>query len=354
MEQTTEQEKNTQAVVEELHKATNGGKSSYSFLRNELPTQSQIKIGDIFQVLVVGGTVCKTALIRRDSDGMTILARSESAQPPFLDDRTFFDFLKSKIIGHIPFISLNFAYPLTPVLREGRLDGVLVSGMKENTFEGLVGKPIGEMIEREFPNHTVIVANDTICTLMAGLSVYDTDILACGIVGTGVNFAYFESPHVAINLEAANFAAFTQSPEGQEIDTLSSRPGSALFEKETAGAYLFQHFNLRVKKLGLNHPGVASTLELKQAMYSPDLQIANLARSLMTRSAKLIAAQIAGIARFKKRDMVFIMEGSLFWEGDIYKPTVEETLKGLLPSQNVLLVRLTNSPITGAAELAMQ
>jgi hexokinase len=352
MDQVTEQERNTQAVVAELQKATNGEKTSYPFLRNPLPSSGLVKTGDIFQVLVVGGSVCKSALIRKDSDGMTILARSETSQPPFLDSETFFTFLRTKIISHIPIISLNFAYPLTPLSREGRLDGVLVAGMKENTFEGLVGKPIGEMVEREFPNHRVVVANDTICTLLAGLSVYDTEVLACGIVGTGVNFAYFDSAHEAINLEAANFAAFTQSPEGQEIDSLSSRPGSALFEKETGGAYLYQHFNLKVKKLGLNHPGLASTLELKQAMYSPDLQIANLARALMTRSAKLIASQIAGITRFKKRDMVFVMEGSLFWEGDIYRPTVEETLKSLLPTQNVLLVHLTNSPITGAAELA--
>jgi hexokinase len=349
----TEQEKNTQAVVEELHKASAGQKTSYPFLKNQLPSSALVKVGDIFQVLVVGGSVCKTALIRRDSDGMTILARSETSQPPFLDAATFFDFLKTKIIAHIPLISLNFAYPLTPELREDRLDGVLVTGMKENTFEGLVGTPIGEMIERQFPNHRVVVANDTICTLLAGLSVYESDVLACGIVGTGVNFAYFESPKEAINLEAANFAAFAQSPEGQEIDTLSSHPGSALFEKETAGAYLYQHFNLKVKKMGLNHSGLSSTLELKQAMYSPDLQVANLARSIMTRSAKLIATQIAGLARFRKRDMVFVMEGSLFWEGDIYKPTVEDTLKTLLPSQNVLLVRLTNSPITGAAQLVM-
>lgn len=349
----TEQEKNTEAVISDLERAARDEQSSYPYLRNKLPTHNLVKPGDIFQILVLGGTVTKTALVRRDSDGITYLARSESPQPPFYDKDTFFQYLRSKIVNDIPLISLNFAYPLSPILRDNRLDGILVSGMKENTFNGLVGKPIGEMIEREFPNHKVVVANDTICTLLAGLSVYEPDILACGIVGTGVNFAYFENPHEAINLEAANFTHFTQSDEGKEIDRLSSRPGSALFEKETAGAYLYQHFNLKVRNVDPSFPPLTSTLEMKQAMYSPNLQIANLARSLMIRSAKLIATQIAGITRYKKRDMVFVMEGSLFWEGDIYKPTVEETLKALLPSQSVTIVQLQNSPLQGAAQLIM-
>lgn len=349
----TEQERITDAVLSELERAAREESSSFPYLKHVLPTHNLVKPGDIFQVLVLGGTVTKTALLRRDSDGITFLARSESPQPPFYDEITFFQFLRTKIVQDIPLVSLNFAYPLSPMLRENRLDGVLVSGMKENSFNGLVGKPVGEMIEREFPSHKVVVANDTICTLLAGLSVYEADILACGIVGTGLNFAFFKNPHEAINLEAANFSDFAQSEEGKEIDNLSSRPGSALFEKETAGAYLYQHFNLKVKKLGLPFPPLASTLEMKQAMYSPNLQVANLARSLMVRSAKLIAAQIAGITKFKKRDMVFIMEGSLFWEGDIYKPTVEETLKTLLPAQTVTLVQIQNSPVKGAAQLIM-
>lgn len=349
----SEQERNMQAVLTELQKADRGEPSSFPFLRHQFPAQGLVKPGDIFQVLVLGGTVTKTALLRRDSDGITFLARSESAQPPFYDETTFFNYLRTKIVHDIPLISLNFAYPLSPIVRDNRLDGVLVSGMKENTFNGLVGKPIGEMIEKEFPSHKVVVANDTICTLFAGLSVYEPDILACGIVGTGLNFAFFANPHEAINLEAANFTGFTQSEEGKEIDRLSSRPGSALFEKETAGAYLYQHFNLKVKKMGLDFPPLASTLEMKQAMYSPHLEIANLARSLMVRSAKLIASQIAGITLYKKRDMVFVMEGSLFWEGDIYKQTVEETLHTLLPNQTVTIVQLQNSPIKGAAQLVM-
>ncbi len=349
----TEQEKHVQAVLDELHRAERGEKSSYPYLRNQLPNHHLVKPGDIFQVIALGGTVTRTALIRLDSDGVTFLARSESPQPPFYDSKTFFQFLRTKIVQDISLISLNFAYPLSPTLRDDRLDGVLVSGMKENTFNGLVGKPIGEMIEKEFPSHKVVVANDTICTLLAGLHVYEPDILACGVVGTGVNFAFFTSQHEAINLEAANFTGASQSEEGHEIDRLSSRPGSALFEKETSGAYLYQHFNLKVKKLGLNFPPIATTLEMKQAMYSPNLQIANLARSVMVRSAKLIAAQIAGITKYKKRDMVFVMEGSLFWEGDIYRPTVEQALHDLLPAQSVTLVHIEDSPIKGGAQLIM-
>lgn len=343
----------TKAVTTELQQANRGEASSFPYLRYELPPSNLVKPGDIFQAIIIGGSMFKTALLRRDPEGVTVLTRSEEAQPPFSDAKTFFDYLRPKIVPHIPLISLNFAYPLSPQIREGRLDGILVSGMKEHKFEGMVGNPIGEMIEQAFPAHKVIVANDTVCTLLAGLSVYEADIIACGIVGTGLNFAFFESDHEAINLEAANFTGFPKSEDLPVIDEASARPGTALFEKETAGAYLYQHFNYKLKKHGLTHPPLTSTLELKQTIYSSDPQVAHIARSIMLRSAKLVACQIAGITRFKGRDMYFVMEGSLFWEGDIYRPTVEETLRLLLPSNSPSLVHIADSSIMGAAQLAM-
>ena len=46
------------------------------------------------------------------------------------------------------YVVINFAYPVTPLLRDGRLDGVLLRGMKENRFTGLVGQEIGGSIEK--------------------------------------------------------------------------------------------------------------------------------------------------------------------------------------------------------------
>ncbi|PIP51924.1 hypothetical protein COX09_04455 [Candidatus Beckwithbacteria bacterium CG23_combo_of_CG06-09_8_20_14_all_47_9] len=81
---------------------------------------------------------------------------------------------------------------------------------------------------------------------------------------------------------------------------------------------------------------------------SGDKQIA---RDLFKRAAQLLACQVAGIARFKKRPMVFVMEGSLFWVGYNFRKTVAETVKLLSPDFPVAFKAIKDCGIVGAAKL---
>jgi len=345
----------TTAVTDEIRRAAQGERTSFPFLRNRLPEHALVQPGEVFQVIVIGGSVGRAALLKKEDSRVTVLDTSYHQLPQFADAAVFYDYLSSVAHPDIPHVALNFAYPLDPVFREGRLDGVLVAGMKEHAFDGLVGKPVGQAIEERFPRHQVTAANDTICLLLAGLAdkeaKTDPEEVACGIVGTGVNFAYFETPTEAINLEAANFTTFSRTDEDRLIDEASLRPGSALFEKATAGAYLHQHFNLLVRKLGLSYPQLSSTEELEQALSAGDSQVALLARCLIERSAGLIAAQVAGITNYKARDMTFLMEGSLFWKGSGYRQFVKQQVVKLAGAHQVSFLHQPDSPILGAAQL---
>lgn len=96
---------------------------------------------------------------------------------------------------------------------------------------------------------------------------------------------------------------------------------------------------------------INSTEELNQLSFKKNPIISSLAKDLIKRSAQLVACQVAGITLFKKQDMVFIMEGSLFWKGNNYKQTVIETVKQLVPEYKVDFVEIKNSAILGAAKL---
>jgi hexokinase len=251
-------------------------------------------------------------------------------------------------------LALNFAYPLEPVFENGVLDGRLVSGSKENDFNGMINEKVGQLITddlQEFRGQSLKVscANDTVCLLLSGLTSYKEQELFGGIVGTGVNFAFFTGDRTLVNLESANFDKFSISEAAKHIDRDSIRSGQALFEKEVAGAYLYQHYNFIIEQKNLAFPRLTRTADLGEVAKKDDVS-GEIARNVLDHSASLVACQIAGIAEFKKRDIVGIMEGSLFWKGHNYK-TLVETYLGLLTEYSVTFTRIDDDSILGAAYL---
>ncbi|HLD01326.1 MAG TPA: hypothetical protein VJC10_00460 [Patescibacteria group bacterium] len=345
-----------QNFLEELQKAAKGKKTSLPFIEHQLAPTPIVKNDEVFAVLVIGGSIFKKAIVKRKNNTLEFLKKKQKQQPPFYKKEDLLKFIESELEEDISVLAINFAYPLSPVFENGKLDGKLVSGSKENTFSGLQGEKVGEEIEKyifEKRGKKVIVsvANDTICLLLSGLTSYPWNNLAGGIVGTGINFAIFLSEQRLVNLESASFDKFPQSEEGKEIDGVSTQPGRALFEKETAGAYLFRHFNAIIAKQHLHLTQIASTYELKMIAIKNTPPASTIAKKLIERSAALIACQIGGITKFQDKDMVFVMEGSFFWEEHIYKKLVETYLEKLIPQYNIKFVKVEDSTIFGAAKL---
>src|SRR3989344_6481576 len=341
--------------TQEIRNANAGEKTSLAFIIHDLSPSPIVKDGETFQSLVIGGSVGKIATLKKNEKSIQILDKKEKPLS-FQTEAEFFDFINNGLPDNINALALNFAYALKPVFDNGMLDGFLLAFSKEGKLRGLIGKQIG----REIENHVfekrnkkikVAVANDTVCLLTSGLIKFREEELAGGIVGTGLNFGFFLNKNKLVNLESADFNNFSQSASGKKVDENSSQPSASLFEKETAGAYLYKHFNHILKETGINYPSIASTEELDRVSRANVLRVSEIAQSLLKRSAQLVACQIAGITTFKKRSMIFNMEGSLFWKGNNYKETVEKTVKELVPEYKIDFVEIENSAILGAAKL---
>jgi hexokinase len=340
----------------ELEMSKQGRKTSLPFIIHEIPSSSLVPEGEIFQVLAMGGSVFLNALLQKQRSHYRVIKRESKNTGLFRTKEEFLRFIEKEINPSIRFLAINFAYPLIPVFVRGRLDGILVTGSKENTFNGLAGQRVGEQIEKYILKKanrkiTVSVANDTICLLLSGLTEVAERDIAAGILGTGMNFALFLDKDHPVNLEAANFDKFPQTETGKIIDQQSANPGTALLEKEVSGAYLYKHFNILIKQQHINALSLSTTKELDALLENPNSEAYPIARMLIERSAGFIGAVIAGITMYKKRDMTFVMEGSLFWSARQYRRLVKNYLLSLIPEYTVKFVKIEDSPIFGAAKL---
>ncbi len=352
----TDLQKITNNFAKELADAKSGKKTSLPFIRHQLSLSPKVKKNEVFQVLRIGGSIYQNALVRRINGRIAIVKSTQRPLPVFTTKDVFLNFILKKLDKNCTHLALNFAYPMDPISRDGYLDGRLQTGTKEHKFDGLVGELVGETIEKAAADKLkrtihVALANDTICLLLSGLTQFPAKQLAAGIIGTGMNFAIFLDEKTIVNLEAAGFTKFPQSPEGKLVDKGSIRPGTALFEKEVSGGYLYQHFNIRLHKEGLDFPEIHSTKEMDNIAFKNIPLVSLLAREVSEHSSSLIACQIAGITQFYNRDCTFVIEGSLFWKGYRYKENIGVLVRQLVPQFQVSFVYIEESGVLGAAKL---
>ena len=345
----------TSSFVNGLNQSLQGNKTSLAFIINEIPKTKLVKNGEKFQVMVVGGTIFKSAILLRKDNNLEIISVKEVPTPVLETKEIFLDFILSNLEEDINNLALNFAFPIVPIFEGNELDARLLYPTKEHNFKDLIGEKIGEniradVLKKRNQKLSVSLANDTICLLLSGLTRFKSEDLAAGILGTGFNMAIFLDAEKSVNLEAGNFNKFDPSEEGAEIDRLSEKPGVNIFEKEISGGYLYQHFNLLVKKRKLNYALINSTKELNDLCLENIPQVSDLAREVMDYSASFFAANLAGILEFKKRDLNFVMQGSVFWKGNNYKEKVVEHL-AKITSYKANFFHIDNSDIIGAAKL---
>ncbi len=344
--------------IASLQYKTLESKIDLSYIKNQISTTPHVATGEKFQALVIGGTYYKSAMYEKQQKTICMHESCEGTQPIYKDKKTVFSFIARLLNPSVQKVAINFAFALEPITRDGRLDGRLLQGSKEHTFHDLVGKLVGQELEEyvKFEHGRdiqVSIANDTICLLLSGRSYANASLgLAAGIVGTGLNFAYFETPEVAINLEAANFSAFPHTDELAKVDAGSANPGAALFEKAIAGAYLDKIYNEHIKSVTGNFPPVYDTQQLDNLARSFDGSMASqIAREVLTNSAMLAAAAMAAIATYLNRDMVFVMEGSVFWKGWQYQDNIGKYAQILAPDHSITCIRISESSIMGVAKL---
>lgn len=255
-------------------------------------------------------------------------------------------------------ICLNFAYPLSPEIYKGNLDGRLLSGTKEHKFSGLVGYLVGEWLAESLaePDLQVVVANDVVCLALAGLHNHSAQVnesLLSMVYGTGNNIGMFLDQDTVVNLETGNFNHFDSTPSGLEIDQNSAEPGRQKFEKEVAGAYLEKHFDFYSRKQGLgialNNPG--EFFEILRDKQNPGY---SLAKQITWRCSALLAALLRGLWLYKDRqNLLCNVEGSMYWKTPEMALSLDQWLiKLTVPEGKIRFNQVENSHLIGAGLLA--
>ena len=345
--------------TEELIKASKGIRTSFPFIKNELPKVKSKQA--IFQVISVGGSYIKSAIVTK-TNGKIVLSDYQKKPLPLLVDKATFLKVVSENVADMPLVALNFAYALSPLIRDGKLDGRLVYPSKDHLMTGLMGQLVGEELEKYFQttqNRKIafVVANDTVCLLLAGLEIAPYPELVAGVVGTGMNFAFFLNERLVVNLESSHFDKFTRTETAKNLDSDTRYDYLQPLEKEVAGAYLHRHYNQLIKKHFPLEKPVLTTGELNEVAKSPS-KTSYLAKILIERSASLVAMQAAAISEFKTgqnpglKSLTFVVEGSLFWEGDHYIDIVNNYFSEFGVSKDFIkFVNIPHSNLLGAAHL---
>ena len=258
-------------------------------------------------------------------------------------------------------IGYCFSYPAASKLNG---DAILLRWSKEIDIADMINEPVGETLMKYLNNYKNIrttfknikVINDTVACLFAGLSQTGYDSYIGLIVGTGTNMAGLmplnkieklsnnEDGVIPINLESGNFKPPHLILVDGLVDALSNNKGSQLFEKAISGGYMGEIFRTVFlnKKIKYDFDGADLANLLNNPDSNPEEQV-NVGQWILDRSAKLVAASLAGLAQTlisqnaSIKKICLAADGSVFWGKDknnetYYKNLVAKELGLLLPA----------------------
>lgn len=313
--------------------------------------------------LAIGGTTSLSAQWEIIDGNLTLSQHNSVPSPRMMT----LDFLLQLIEKHLTdqeatSIGLNFAFNMNAASSE-TTDGTLVRKKTEgNVDERLYTQPLGQTLNEylniKYPKRKfrTSVANDSVCLSLANKQVNATSNL-CGIVGTGVNFAYLREAendsYQAISTESGHFTAIPMTQWDKLVDAESNTPGSFLTEKQMAGRYLYKIYNAIAGEKGLSY--LKSTEELAAIADDKKNPANKDASVILQRSAQLTAMKISSLHTIADADQKSIdigMEGSVFWKTPGYKTHVERWLHELNPDLNLNIYPIPDSSLLGAAMVA--
>ena len=301
----------------------------------------------------------------------------------YAEQATFLNDLKMPERSPIGFC---FSYP-AECLPDG--DAKLLRWTKGVDIPEMVDQPIGKPL-KEYLNKkgkaqftAVKVINDTVASLFAGLSDSSFDAYIGLIVGTGTNMATFiHSDFIGkldkelnwqgltpINLESGNYRPLHLTAIDDQVDAASGTQGAQRFEKAVSGMYLGKVFTALFPEDGFDEKFDAKALtDLINNPEKNKKKHVRAARRIYKRSAKLVAASLAGLVAVMVshdptiKKVCLTAEGSLFWSKvkncKEYNKLVSKYLKELLPELGhedvkVKVTEIHNANLIGSAVAAL-
>lgn len=269
-----------------------------------------------------------------------------------------------------------FSYP-ADCLPNG--DAELIRWTKGIDIKEMIGNPVGKPLldqlnkagKTEFTGIKVI--NDTVASLFAGLTDPNFDAYIGLIVGTGTNMAAFVNANripkiesslnwqglTPVNLESGNFNPPHLTKYDELVDEKSNNKGSQRFEKAVSGMYIGQILREVFPEDGFNEQtdGKALTDIICNQGTNKKKHIKT-AKAIYKRSAKLVAASLAGLIDMlilhdkSIRKVRITAEGSLFWSEvsgcKDYNKVVKSTLKELLSEMGHKKIKVNIAEIESA------
>ncbi len=251
------------SFLDEMERGLNGEASSLAMIPAYVGTDCSVPAGKSVAVIDAGGTNLRICLATFSATGEIELSNFSKQAMPGRDEEISADQFYAVLVDALePFkdqfdhIGFCFSYPatITP-----QYDGHLLHWTKEIKIPELVGKHIGagliEALEaRDIAGKKVVVLNDTVAALLAGLAQgqnFNASSYVGFILGTGTNLAYVEhnenigkldgylgAGSQVINAESGGFGAFKRGPVDLQIDAESENPGGHVFEKVLSGVYM--------------------------------------------------------------------------------------------------------------------
>ncbi len=277
-----------------------------------------------------------------------------------------------------------FSYPAASRLNG---DAILLRWTKGITISDMINEPVGERfleylnsykgINTKFTNIKVI--NDTVACLFAGLSETGFDSYMGLIVGTGTNMASLmrldkieklnnkDAGLIPVNLESGNFQPPFLTVVDGLVDAMSNNKGQQRFEKAISGGYLGEIFKtvFMNEKIKYNFNGEDLSNMINKNEGQPEEQV-YVAQCIYDRSAKLVAASLAGLVQVivaqdpATKKICLAADGSVFWgkdknNGTYYKDLVSTELQALLPAGVTVTIidEMTDPNLIGSAIAAL-
>jgi hexokinase len=360
--------------------------------------------------LDAGGTHVRGALVTVTPAEVLIGPQRLAPLPGTLhavDRATFFQQLAGLLApeaARVRRLGFCFSYP-AEVFPDG--DAVLLRWTKEVKAPGVEGTRVGlGLVEGlgalgRTGDYQVIVLNDTVTTLVA--ATRDPQTRGCTgfvgvVVGTGTNMAAFEPAAnarlaapawgggaLAFNLESGNFRGFPRGLLDERLAQATHDPEHQWFEKAVSGQYLGALFSLAMRDLAARGLAPLPLAEAARILPPPTSEVLSrilagtlgdtpwprflagqaallplvsaVARALVTRSARLVAAGLTALVDRAVRSgtpgsVAIAAEGSVFHGVPGYRELVAATIARLTTNET-RLVRIVDANLRGAALAAL-
>lgn len=399
--------------LEEMQAGLAGRDSSLAMIPTYIEVGKAIPTGRRVIVLDAGGTNFRVAAVHFDESHMPVIENTIQSSMPGLGEEVGREEFFRTIAGYMAHVAdtsnsigFCFSYP-TEILPDK--DGRLIRFCKEVRAKEVEGELIGENLIAAAKaagykgNKRVVILNDTVATLLAGMSAFGErafDSYIGFILGTGSNCCYVEQnrnilktsglnqdKEQVVNVESGSFAKAPKGSIDLQLDASTLDPGQYTFEKMFSGAYLGAlclKTLQQAAKQGLFSERAAEALLAAVELQTKDVNAflhnprgANLLAAsfgkgteqdiiavwylidgLIERAARLVAVLLSavvlktGYGENPCMPVCITAEGTTFYELKSLKTKVECYLKSFLKEKHgrfIELVSVENATLIGAA-----